>query len=136
MDELVRDDQFQPVVVVRDAAAVHRGPREDGDPVVGARSGEAVGDVGVVGQQELDAAAGGVDEALLEEAPGAFRGGGGVPGDRGHPLRVGDGEVLGVELPPRLVGRGLLGGGGVGGGEEEDEGEERPERPHAPTNVR
>ena len=107
--QFVRDDECQPVVEVRDAPALHRRTREDRDAVVRDRRREAVGDVGVIGQEQLDRDRRRVDETIRQQCVRPLRGVGRPFGHRGETCRVGHDEMIRGELAPVFVGRRGLG---------------------------
>ena len=111
VNQLVRYDELQPVVEVRDAAAVHGRTREDRDLVVGERGGVAVGDVGVVGQEKLDRPGGRRAEAVDQERVGRLGVRARAARQGFQTCRVGDDEVVRRELAPVLVGGRRLGRG-------------------------
>ena len=67
--QLMGDDQFQPLVHIGQAEAIHRRRGEDHDSVGGEDLGEAVGDIGVVGEDQIHSSVRGVHEGLGQMAP-------------------------------------------------------------------
>ena len=79
MSQLVRDDQFQPVVEIGQFESLDGRRREDRDAIPGRDSGEAIACVGVVGDDDIDGAWRRLIELLNEADSGSCR----IVGDAG-----------------------------------------------------
>jgi len=104
--ELVRDDQLEPIIVVAERHDIEAGARIHEDAVGGVRRGGPIGEIDVVGDDEVDGAARRV-QSLGERRVGLL----GVHGGAARRLFFGrcevDGEVGGAERAPVGVGHDL-----------------------------
>ena len=100
MGEFVDDDHMQPVVIVGERLPIDRGPGVHHDLEPGRHPREAVGDVDVVGEDQLDRDLGRGDERRLQAGPGLLGQQGGAASQRLETLGERQAEVRGGQGEP------------------------------------
>ncbi|MCA1792051.1 MAG: hypothetical protein LC667_20030 [Thioalkalivibrio sp.] len=107
--QLVRDDEVEPIVEIAEARFVDRRTRVDGHAIRRRDLGEAVREIGVVGDENVDRPARKREERGLQRGERDLGAVGRPASELFEADRKGDARPLGLERAPRFVRRNLLG---------------------------